>query len=322
VGTIKSLAGRRYDPQQREIDLPLRGAFFPAGFRLNLATNSREVLAAAEESWGTFERSSESQPLELRVVVQPGDLAPMPTYRMQGHLFSIVSDGNNYAIGDARGWFGSIWITEKTAADHPWFRWLYLEALAYLLLAQRYVAPIHTACVARDGEGLLLCGTSGAGKSSLAFACARTGWTYVADDSVWLLADSTDRIAIGKPHQVRLRDDCPRLFPELAGYATSARPNGKLTIEVPLADFPEIRTAARCRIGGMVFLNRGGRARFGRIDPEDAMDRLLSELPTYGPEVDAMYERTVRSLAGVDAWEIQYDSLEDGIAMVQELFRR
>ena len=117
-------------------------------------------------------------------------------------------------------------------------RWFYLEAMAYLLLTQRYVVSVHAACVAYDGAGILICGKSGSGKSTLSFACARAGFTYVSDDSTWFLTGSEDRVAIGKPHQLRFRHDVARHFPELAGYIASAHPNGKLSIEVPTSLFP------------------------------------------------------------------------------------
>jgi hypothetical protein len=319
---MNNLAMKRCDPQLRDIPLPLTGTYFPAGFRLNIATNSRDVLEAAEESWGLNRQEFASEPLEFRIVVQPaGELAQQPTFRMQRHLCSIVSDAHNYAVGDPQAWFASIWISEKTAADHAWLRWFYVESLAYLMLALRYVVPLHAACVARDGSGILLCGESGAGKSTFSFACARAGWTYLSDDCTWLLAESKDRIALGRPHQMRLRDDGPLLFPELESYPTSARPSGKLTIEVPTAAFPQIQTASRCLIGGLVFLDRrGGAPRRETIPSSEAVDRLLCDLPTYGPEVDAMHERAVRSLQGLPAWLLHYESLEDGIRLLQELF--
>jgi hypothetical protein len=323
MGIIDNLVMKRFDPQLRDLELPLTGTYFPAGFRLNIATNSRDVLEAAEESWRLSRHEFEGEPLEFRVVVEPaGELAPQPTFRMQRHLLSIVSDSHNYAIGDPQAWFVAVWISAKTAADHAWLRWFYVESLAYLLLAQRYVVPLHAACVARDGAGILLCGESGAGKSTFSFACARAGWTYLSDDCTWLLAESKDRIAIGRPHQMRFRDDSPRIFPELEGYRTSARPNGKLTIEVPMAAFPQIQTASRCPIGGLVFLDRrgGGRPRCESLPPGEAIDRLLCDLPTYGAEVDAMHERAIRSLQGLPAWCLHYESLEDGIRLLQELF--
>ena len=190
----------------------------------------------------------DTPPLEFRVVVEPdGELAAEPTFRKQGHLLSFVSDAHNFAAGDSLTLSASFHLSEATAADHACLRWFYLEAMAYMLLTQRYVVSLHAACVARGGAGILICGKSGAGKSTLSFACARAGFTFVADDCTWLLAGSADRIAIGKPHQVRFRHDVARHFPELEGYLASPRPNGKLSIEVPTSSFPRFapRPAAR-----------------------------------------------------------------------------
>ena len=47
MSTVESLGTKRFDPYLRDLDLPLRATFFPVGFRLNIATNSRDVLEAA-----------------------------------------------------------------------------------------------------------------------------------------------------------------------------------------------------------------------------------------------------------------------------------
>jgi hypothetical protein len=319
---VESLGMKRSDPILSGIDLPLTGTYYPVGFRLNIATNSRDVLEAAEESWRHDIPEFECQPMEFRVVVQPqGGLGMPPTFRLQRHLYSIVSDGDNFAIGDSQSWFACFFLSEKTAADHAWLRWYYVEPIAYNLLVQRYLVPIHAACVAHDGAGILLCGQSGAGKSTLSFACALAGWTFVSDDCTWLRADSEDCIALGRPHQARFRDSAPSVFPELAGYATSARPNRKLSLEVPLSDFPQIRTASRCPIRALVFLDRrsGARPHAARLPPGQAAGQLLDGAATLGPEVDAMQERAVGRLQDLPAWRLQYESLDDALRLLSEV---
>jgi hypothetical protein len=306
----------------REIDLPLTGRYYPVGFRVNIRTNSRDVLEAAEESWGYYEPEFECEPMEFRVVVEPqGGLAAQPRFRAQGHIFSVLSDADNYAIVDSQGWFACFFLSEKTAADHVRMRWYYVESMAYMLLAQRYVAPIHTACVAHNGAGILLCGPSGAGKSTVSFACARAGWTFISDDCTWLRADSDDRIAIGKPHHARFRDNAPSVFPELAGYAASARPGGKLTLEVPLSDFPQIRTASRCPIQALFLLDRrsGARPRAARLAAGEATDQLLRDNCTYGSDVDAMHARAIRRLQDLPAWRLHYESVDDAVRLLSEV---
>ncbi|HXB70013.1 MAG TPA: hypothetical protein VNY05_17300 [Candidatus Acidoferrales bacterium] len=313
---------KRLDPLLRDIDLPLTGTFFPAGFRLNLATNSRDVLEAADECWRHYQPEFECPPMEFRVVVEPhGGPAGLPRPRAQGHIFSMVSDGDNYAVVDSEGWFACFYLSAETAADHARLRWYYLESMAYTLLAHRYVVPIHAACVAHNGAGILLCGASGAGKSTVSFACARAGWTFLSDDCTFLKTDSDDRIAIGQPHRARFRDDSRSVFPELADYAPSTRPGGKLSLEVPLSDFPLIRTASRCPIRALFVLDRrsGVRPRAARLPPGEAVDKLFEDNCTYGAEVDAMHERAIRRLQGLPSWRLHYESFDDAVRLLSEV---
>jgi hypothetical protein len=312
----------RIDPLLCDFDLALSGTFHPVGFPLHLATNSRHVLEAAAESWAPFLRESDTPPLEFRVVVEPGgEIAAEPRFRKQRHLLSFVSDAHNFATGDCATLSASFHISEATAADHAGLRWFYLEAMAYMLLTQRYVVSLHAACVASNGAGILICGESGAGKSTLSFACARAGFTYLSDDCTWLLAGSEVPIAIGKPHQVRFRHDAARHFPELEGYPASAHPNGKLSIEVPTSLFPALRTAGRCPIRSLVFLDREsqGPARVRRMRSADGVASLFADLPSYGAEVNAMHEKTIHNLTRLPAWRLRYRTLEDAIRLMSEL---
>ena len=253
------------------------------------------------------------------MVVEPeGDIAAAPTFRKQRHLLSFVSDAHNFAAADTLTLSASFHLSEATAADHACLRWFYLEAMAYMLLTQRYVVSLHAACVASHGAGILICGKSASGKSTLSFACARAGFTYVSDDCAWLLAGSEDHIAIGKPHQVRFRHDVARHFPELESHLASRRPNGKLSIEVPTNLFPAIQTAVRSPIRCLVFIDREsqGPARVERMPSGDVVESMLADMPSYGPEVNAMHESTIHSLARLPAWQLRYRSLDDAIRLL------
>lgn len=325
MSTSLNLERRRADALLRSVELPLQATWYPLGFRLDLATNSRDVLEAAAEAWSPFRPEFDGPPLELRVVVQKGDvqegdLAAEPVFRSQGHLFSIVADRDNLASFDPDSLFGFCCVSARTAADRAWFRWHFLEGAVYMMLAQRHVVPVHGACVAR-GSGVLLCGGSGAGKSTLAFACARSGWTFIGDDTVMLLPQPEDRIAIGKPHQARFRQDAPELFPELRRYPASERPNGKLGMEVPLADFPGIRTASRCEIVSVVFLERrcGAAAHAVPMPGAEVLESLLHDGPDYGDEVYQRHAKAIARIAAVPAYRMRYDKLDEAVDLLASL---
>jgi hypothetical protein len=310
----------RPDPLLYHVELPLRRAYHPIGFPLHLATNAPDVIDAADECWRDYGPEFACEPMQFRVVVDTeGGPAGPPCFRLQRNLLSIVSDAHNFAMVDCSTQLACIYVSKETAADHDLLRWFFVESIAYTLLAQRHVAPLHAATVARNGTGILLCGASGAGKSTLAFAAACASWTFLSDDCTWLLAGGCNATAIGRPHQVRFREDAPGLFPRLAGYGAHQRPNGKTGIEAPMRAFPEIRTALRCRVGGLAWLDRrrGVRPAMERVEPAEVVRQLLNSC-SYGAEVDSMHERAARKLLDLPACRLQYESLDDGLRLLSE----
>ena len=321
MGAIKDIV---FDPLLRNIDLALRGIYFPLGFRAEIATNSCDVLTAARESWADDARAFDCEPVQLRIVVQPGGAhAAEPAFRQQGSLFSIVSGPDNFAVCDFQSLTGCGFLTEATVSDRSWLRWYFLEALVAAALEQRYTAAMHAACVAQGPVGILLCGPSGAGKSTLAFACARSGWTYLGDEATYLLLEREDRLAVGKPHRVRFRPDAATLFPELLGHPPKAGPNGKVSIELALRDLRHIRTASQCQIGAVVLLQRavGQTAHLEPVQPTQVAGTLLREKPFYGEEVWARHQAAISRLAEIPAFGLAYDSLEEAVALLCELAR-
>jgi hypothetical protein len=317
----------RYDPLLSDAALPLSGTFYPAGFPLHMATNSRDAMDAACEAWGAWEPAFDRMPLDFRVVVRPeGEVSVAPVYRVQAGLLSFVADAHNFATADTRTLTAIFFLSEKTAADHTLLRWLFLEAMAYMLLTQRYVVSLHAGCVVslhagrvgRGGGAILLCGSSGAGKSTLSVACARAGFAFLSDDCTWVLTGTDRLVAIGKPHQARLRADAARHFPELEGLPARALPNGKLSMEVPTSLLTGVQTASQAEIGTLVFLDRQteGPARTETMAGGEVATVLLRDLPSYGPEVNAVHERTVGILAALPAFRMTYSSLPDAIRIL------
>jgi hypothetical protein len=276
-------------------------------------------MEAARESWDAFAPAFDAAPLRFRIVVSgAGEAAGMPAFRKQGTLLSFVSDAHNFATADTATLTAAFFLSEATAAGRDTLRWLFLDAMAYMLLTQRYVVSVHAACVARDGVGTLLGGKSGAGKSTLSIACARAGFTFVADDCTWVRTGMDDLTGIGRSRQARLRHDAARHFPELADMVPRRLPNGKLSIEAPMSNFPGVRTASSVTIGRVVFLDRAseGASRIEPVGSAEAFQLLMADLPSYGPEVNAAHERTVARLAELPAYRLIYRELEEAVNLL------
>ena len=90
-------------------------------------------------------------------------------------------------------------VSAATARDGPVVRYTFIEAMALSMLARsRGYFVLHAAGVVRDGDrGRSLAGPAGAGKSTLAMACARRGFGVFAEDAVFVAGPAGRARAVG-----------------------------------------------------------------------------------------------------------------------------
>lgn len=306
------------DPFLRETPLDHRCIYYPLGFPLQLNTNSAEVLQAAEATWGQRPQAFEKPPLELRVIVESGGgHPPNPVYRGQAHLMSVISDRENFAMCDYMRNFAFCRLNTAAIHDPAFVSYYFLEAIANFTLTQLYLTPVHAACVARNSHGVLLSGASGAGKTTLAYFCAKRGWTYVSDNESWLVRAS-ERLLLGNPRRIRFRESAAHLFPELAGQRAAPHPNGKMSIEMS----PDgLETAYQCGVERVVFLARqsGAQATLRSIRSDDTLDYFLSELPVYEDWVREEQRISLNRIAELSPVELLYSDLESAWRALESL---
>lgn len=302
------------DPLLYQTPLPYRRTFYPMGFGATIATNCETVIAAAESVWGRFKKMRNEPPVELRLAVSEsltGEKPPVRMPRGQGHLVSFLHDAENFAVCDLRAGFGFGWLTTAVACDESYVRYHFVENSVYILLEARYLTTAHAACVALRGKGVLLNGDSGAGKTTLSYACAKRGWTYVCDDAAHLIRNSADRLIVGNPYQIRFRPHAMSLFPELAGNTPFERPNGTPSIELSTASL-NLAITEQTRADYLIFLNKTSAApqHLARYDKDEAFARL-SQVICYGDESlrDEM-RKSLRRLLTAPVYEMQYHDLD------------
>lgn len=313
------------DPLLCKVPLPLQAIFYPLGFAVEISTNSHGVLDAAEESWGSLRQRYAGPPLRLRIgVAETGseECPPAPVVRAQRHLLSMVANSHNQAICDLREGFASAWVNRGAVGHRSYFRYHFLESVVLVLLSTSHVVPIHAACVSRYGCGMLLCGTSGAGKSSLAYGCARSGWTYTSDDASYLLRDTDQPRIIGNSRQFRFRPSAKTIFTELRGRSLTPRAQGKPSIEVPISDLPGIVTAEEATPRYMIVLNRrpSRTAELRPLPSETAMEYFRQSVyPT--EEISASQIAALESLSTMQAYELSYSTLSQAVDRLERLAR-
>lgn len=311
------------DPLLSGCELPLRTTFFPLGFPVELATNSREVMEAGKKSWRLFEQSFDVPPIQIQFGVEDGLSSAMParpTFRSRGHLMSIIADAQNFSNCDFSRGFAYGWVTQRVAAESGFFRYNFLEPAALTLLGQRYLAPVHAALVAKDGCGVMLCGDSFAGKSTLAYACARAGWTFVTDDAVYLVRQDPRCYGIGNPHSIRFRESARALFEELRDRRPITRPNGKIGFEICTEELA-MRTAEGTEIHQIVFLDRHGSQPAHLFPyPKARALHLWRQFVNHGEEqTRAEQIKSYERLLGARMWALTYASLEAAVVRLNQL---
>jgi hypothetical protein len=298
---------------------------FPLGFPLRVVSNSPRVLEAADQSWSGFDPVFHGEPLEILLEVRSATvtseaLPPAPAHILQGSLLLQIADVDNFFIADLKRGRAMGRVTPAAVASSRYLRYFFLEGAALSMISSLRAVAVHGACVRANGKGVLLCGDSGEGKSTLAYAGARAGWTYVSDDATYVPVERGDRMAIGNCTQIRFRPSGATLFPELAGRPITPRAAGKPSIEVRTSEWPEIKTANSTPVDHVVFLNRtcADTQELVSLRPSSVLPWFKQHLispPEMRPEQEATLERILN--AGV--FELRYHNLGWAIERINEL---
>jgi hypothetical protein len=299
--------------------------FYPLGFPTKLRTNSPEILTQARNLWPMFEKRFDTEPIRVDVHVVESDSTecpPTPVFRIMYPLLISVADTNNYRIGHLDRNRTQITISRTTEKHSSYLGYFFLGFAPHDHIESRYATPVHAGCVALKGRGVLLCGDSGAGKSSLSYACARAGWTYVSDDASDLLNDGTDRLVIGNCHQVRFRPSAANLFPELEGLEITPRAVGKPSIELPTAPISGMVCAPTAQVDFLVFLNRRVPGPPELIPYRKDVARYFMRQVLFGSaeSLAAQYAALDRLLTA-EVFELRYSDLDWAVRRLETLVR-
>jgi hypothetical protein len=160
--------------------------------------------------------------MELRILdSHEGDVSGELVFDAQS--LSVIRTARGYHLR-SRGAFLALDLSSGRAAgslsdallDSPEDqRGLFLFAFL-LLLSGRGLYGLHAGGVVWDGCGFLLTGGSGSGKTTLTCALARSGWQYLADDSVLLKRGPSGLEALAFGRLFHCAPAMFRHFPELA----------------------------------------------------------------------------------------------------------
>jgi hypothetical protein len=158
----------------------------------------------------------------------------------------------------------------------------------------------------------VLCGDSGAGKTSLAYACASRGWQFLADDAAHIVRSSHDHSVVGRPYTIRFRESAQWLFPELNRFTPSRRPNGKIDFEIETHELG-LPIALKHPASHIVFLRREQRSAAAHLRPfpREEAERRLAQVICFGNErIRSEQRESIRRFVTLPISELIYSDLD------------
>ena len=127
--------------------------------------------------------------LRLHIAPTPGHAEPPPALRFHSGsgLICATADAGNYVVVAPKQRSALVVISRDMLRFPYHARYELLEFAAYTLATRcQGLVPLHAACVAYRGRGILLIGNSGAGKSTLALCSMLAGLELLSEDAVFM----------------------------------------------------------------------------------------------------------------------------------------
>ena len=216
------------------------------------------------------------------------DLEPAgagPVASVCWHLTPPGADGEAHAAPEVEG---PGWIVRRDGTDETWrrkdldvaLRVIEFGTVLAVVGESGRLVTLHGALLDRSGRGLLILGPCESGKSTLAAALWRDGWTLLGDD-----VSVAEGGARARPLQrrVSLRHGSRELLGEALWQRVMAAPSCSTTDEGYLfhpAELDDAPPPASTQLAGIVFLARRG-VRIGpaEVSPITGAQALLAVAP-------------------------------------------
>lgn len=299
-------------------ETPLRQHYTVAGTLCSVATNSERIFEAASASFLPAHAPAGPVDLALRFWVDDDDCArppwPKPYVRGLGDLVFAGFDVGSSMLADLRTRRVIGRFSPGMAADSTYWGAVIFPILLTIVAASLGIAELHCACVSQNDDGILLAGPSGSGKSTLALALSQAGCSFLSDDRTFCSLNNDEVQAWGLQTRLKLRREAAEWFDELHKKQVPDTQDPALWFE------PErlvgVRRVRRCRPNLLLFLERRDTSAFqlSPMSSAQALSRLNRELMLELPEAVAKRSGTLKKIAKLPCWLLEYGGKPQAIA--------
>jgi hypothetical protein len=295
------------------------------GLMTTFATNSDKVIDAVLAlygSWATLDKTLVSpSSAVVKLLVRDHNLAPPVgplRYGVPDPAHMTVESSEAAGVADTIKLESVAVVNQGMVARAAEFGEGVVEPLTVFLLAALDRVPLHAAAIMRDGVAILLAGPSGMGKSTLAYAACRNGYTLLADEPVYVQTHPVLRVW-GRRPRLHLRGDARTWFPELGDLNPRPLLSGKNKIVIDLHDHG--RAAEHM---GICLLSRAtdGAPSLERLTAQDVIAELATSLDEgYHLFADALPDRLAR-IAERGAWRLRVGNSPGGaVSLLDDVVR-
>ena len=287
-----------------------------AGLGVHVESNDARAVAAARERYPSAEKGCEA-PCTLRIRVTPRAPTVNPS-EPSDEATDLLVDDMRWQVEEARAVFTGTHVrghadlaagSASLEMDDAYlvsrrFRLGILEGLVYALLTRRDRHPIHAAAILEGDCALLLHGSSGVGKSTLAWSAHRAGLEVLADDSVRVQLTPALRVwGDGTPPRVRLLEDVARW--DAIARDAPRDPDGKFVVDTRDPSRAWRPFAERARV---CLLTRGHDVVLRRASPHEIEQAILAAPETRLDLAPGQRPGVVRALAAPGGWHLTLSS--------------
>ena len=257
------------DPFRERSPSMARAGMQLLGGRFEFASNSERLLRLVDSAYAGLPRHRFAGPiprlrvrLELTARHRPGRAAEPLAFRMLSGagILGGATDSSNFVAISARDRAALVVVSEDMLRFAYHTRYELIEFAVFTLAARvQGLIPLHGACVAHGGRGLLLMGESGAGKSTTALHCLLQGFDFVSEDSVFVAP--TTMLATGVANFLHVRANSLRFLRRPADASrirkspVIRRRSGVEKFEVDLRQLPYRLAPAPVRLAGLIFVS-------------------------------------------------------------------
>jgi energy-coupling factor transporter ATP-binding protein EcfA2 len=302
------------DPFHERSGILTRGPLKLLGARYLFESNSQRLLRLVDDAYAGLPGSRNPAPDELRIrlVEMQGtggarksvsdEPPPLEMFSGAGFVGGATDRSSFIVVSPSQGAALVVVGPEMTAFPYH-TRYELIEFAVYALIARVHgLISLHAACVGQKGRGVLLMGSSGAGKSTVTLQCLLEGLDFLSEDSVLVTPRTLEATAIASFLHVgadSLRWIPPRWAQRIRKSPVIQRRSGVRKFEVDLRRGGHRLAAPPLKISSVVFLSKEPAAKGRLLVPlskREVVERLRDaqayavQQPNWGT-----FERGIRS---------------------------